>query len=45
MSHVFSTNRVKLAAQKPKAIDNLGEREYILFFNFTFRYIEKVMYL
>ena len=24
MLHVFSTNRVKLAARKPKATDNLG---------------------
>ena len=28
MLHVFSINRVKLAAYKPKAIDNLGQRDY-----------------
>jgi hypothetical protein len=29
MLQVFFTNRVKLAAQKPKATDNLGQREYV----------------
>ena len=28
MLHAFFTNRVKLAARKPKAIDNLRRREY-----------------
>ena len=28
MLHVFSTNRVKLMARKPKATDNLRGREY-----------------
>ena len=29
MLHVFFINRVKLAARKLKATDNLGQREYI----------------
>ena len=29
MLYVFFTNRVKLAARKSKATDNLGQREYI----------------
>ena len=29
MLHVFSTNRVKLVARTPKAINNKGQREYI----------------
>jgi hypothetical protein len=28
MLHVFSTNRVKLVARKPKMINKLGQREY-----------------
>ena len=32
MLHVFSTNRVKLMARKPKATDNLGQREYDIMF-------------
>jgi hypothetical protein len=28
MLHVFSTNRVKLMAQKPKTTNKLGQREY-----------------
>ena len=31
MLHVFSTNRMKLAARKPKATNNLGRREYMLY--------------
>jgi len=29
MLDTFSTNRVKLAARKPKVIDNLEQREYM----------------
>ena len=29
MLHIFSTNRVKLTARKPKATHNLGPREYV----------------
>ena len=29
MLHVFSTNRVKLTERKPKATDNLEQREYV----------------
>ena len=29
MLHVFSINRVKLAARKQKTADNLGQREYL----------------
>jgi hypothetical protein len=29
MLHIFFTSRVKLAARKPKATDNLGRREYV----------------
>jgi len=29
MLHVFSTNRVKLVVRKPKASDNLDQREHV----------------
>ena len=29
MLYVFSTNRVKLVARKPKTTNNMGQREYV----------------
>ena len=34
MLYVFSTNRVKLVARKPKTTNNMGQREYVSFLYF-----------
>ena len=36
MLYVFSTNRVKLVARKPKTTDNMGQREYLFTLKLAF---------